>query len=278
MTPTPPAGEVKARSGDRFPNVLEMDPLLEVCGNGVVRATRKMNSTTKPSKLRLIVLAVLIVAVGSVLVAGVCLVRRAQRDARRSNAYGRLCQMRLALQNYEREHGTLPPLFLRDDLGKPIHSWRALILPYLEVESLKRLDLSQPWNSDHNRKIIEDAPPLGWGYFARDRLPDKCPATTHIFALLGANSIWEPTTALPKGATKERPNAILLVSVPTSNIEPMQPGDITEDEVRKIVENGHEVLFVMADTPHGYGVVTIERGRLAFHTWQEVLDQRGGTP
>jgi len=58
----------------------------------------------------------------------------------------------------------------------------------------------------------------------------------------------------------------------------MQPGDITEEEVRKMVEDGHEVLFVMAGTRHGYGAVTIERGGLAFHTWQESLDQRGGSP
>ena len=257
--------------------VPSIDPLLGVFGNGIVRTVRTMNSITKTSRMRLTTLAVLFVAVGSVLVVAVCMVRRAQRDARRSSAYGRLCQMRVALQNYESEHGTLPPLVLRDDLGEPIHSWRALVLPYLEVGSLRRLDLSQPWNSDHNRKIIEDAPSSDWGYFARDHLPDESSPVTHIFALLGATSIWEPTTVLPKGATEERPNAILLVSVPTSTVEPMQPGDITEGEVRKIVENGHEVLFVMADTPHGYGVVTVEHSSLTFHTWQEVLDQRDGT-
>jgi hypothetical protein len=237
-----------------------------------------MKATTRPSRLRLILWPLLIVTIACVLVIGTRLVRRAQWDARRSTAYGRLCQMRLALQDYEWEHGSLPPLCLRDDSGDPIHSWRALVLPYLELESLKQLDLSKPWNSVHNSKLIENVPLTEWVWFARDGFSDRSPASTHIFALLGANSIWEPTTGLPNGTTEECPNSILLISVPQSNIAPMQPGDITEDEVRKMVEDGHEVLFIMAGIPHGYGVVTIERGRLAFHSWQEVLDRKGGTP
>jgi len=226
-----------------------------------------MNAFAKPSGLRLIVLTVLLVSAGCVLVFGAFLVRRAQREARRSNAYGRLCQMRLALQNYEQQYGALPPVCLRDNEGKPIHSWRALILPYLDFESIKRLDLSQSWNSDYNRKVIDSIPVGEWTWFARDRPLDQSPARTHILALLGPSSIWDVTTGLPKGRTHERANTILLISVPESSIEPLQPSDITEDELCKMVEDGHEILFIMADAPNGYGIVTIEGGALAFHNW-----------
>lgn len=207
------------------------------------------------------------------------LVKQAQRDARRLNACGRLCQMRLALQLYESEHGTLPPLSLRDESGNPIHSWRALILPYLEVnESLKRLDLSKPWNSEGNREIVRDASPLDWGYFARDRLLDNNPPTTHIFAVAGAHSIWEQETGLPKSTISESPEALMLISVPFSNTEPLQPGDFAEKELYRMVEEGHDVYFVLAGKGHCYGTVTIEHGKLAFHTWQDVLDRRDNTP
>ncbi len=206
------------------------------------------------------------------------MVSRARQEARRSTAYGRLYQMRAVLQLYEQQHGRLPPLCLRDNQGKPIHSWRALILPHVQIESLNGLDLSEPWDSAHNRRIIENTPPGEWTYFARDVPSDQSPASTHILALLGADSIWEATTGLPKGTTGEHPNAILLISVPESNIEPMQPGDITEDAVRELVEDGQEVLFITAGTGHGYGVVKIEGGRLVFDSWQEVLDREGSTP
>lgn len=221
-------------------------------------------STTKSWKFRLAITAAAVLAASLLLVAGVLLVRQAQRDARRSNALGRLSQMKFALQLYENQHGTLPPLVVRDSQGRPMHSWRALILPHLESESLKQFDLSQPWDSDYNRKIIEETPLIDWGYFARDLLPEELPVSTHLFALLGAESIWDQTTGLPEGTMKEHPDAILLISVPISTVHPMQPGDITESEVRELVESGHEVLFIMADAPRGYGRVTIERGRLQF--------------
>jgi len=186
--------------------------------------------------------------------------------------------MRLALLNYESQYGTLPPLSLRDDQGKPIHSWRALVLPILDVELSHQLDLSQPWNSDYNRAIIDRIPLTEWTWFARDRGPEQFPVSTHILAFIGRDSIWDETTDVPKGTIADNPHSILLVSIPESNIEPLEPGDITEDGVRKLVENGHEVLFIMADGGNTYGTVTIEAGELAFHTWQEVLDQRDNTP
>jgi hypothetical protein len=182
--------------------------------------------------------------------------------------------MRLALQLYQQEHGALPPLCVRDNRGKPIHSWRALMLPYLESQWFERLDLSQPWNSDNNRTVINDVPPEEWAWFARDLPSQRSPALTHIFASIGPNSIWEDTTGLPKGTTGERGNSILLISLPESTIEPMQPGDVNEDDVRKMVEAGHEVLFIMAGTPHGYGIVTIDSDGLVFPSWQDVLDRR----
>ncbi len=100
----------------------------------------------------------------------------------------------------------------------------------------------------------------------------------HIFALVGPDSIWEAATGLPKGTTAEHPNAILLISVPKSDIEPLQPSDITEDEVRQMVDNGEEVLFIKANAPYGYGVVTVEGGKLAFYTWEEALDREGAVP
>lgn len=249
---------------------------LTVCRQSVVLERcqeKKMNTIGRPAKLWLIVLAVVLVTITGVLAVYVPMVRQVRQDVRRCRACDQLAWMRLVLRKYEHQHGTLPPLCLRNNQGKPIHSWRALILPDLEIESLKRLDLSQPWNSDYNRKIIENTPLQEWSEFARDMPSEQSPAFTHLFALLGADSIWDATTGLPKGTTRDHPNAILLISVQQSKIEPLQPGDITEDEVRKMVEDGQEVLFIRARAG-GSGVVKIEDGRLAFLTWQEVLRER----
>ena len=42
----------------------------------------------------------------------------------------------LALYGYQKQFGHLPPAFIPDEKGRPKHSWRVLILPYLEETGL----------------------------------------------------------------------------------------------------------------------------------------------
>jgi hypothetical protein len=234
-----------------------------------MRESPDMGICKKLSRLELVTVAIVITVVICLLVVVVSAVKRAQYAARRSNSYGRLTQMRLALQNYESRHESLPPLYLRDQQGRPIHSWRAIVLPFLEFESLKLLDLSQSWDSDYNRKVVEAVPPRDWTWFARDLAFERMPVYTSIFALLGSDSIWDPTTGLPRGTTHDNPSAILLVSVPTSNIKPLEPRDITEAEVRAWIQDGKEVYFIATDR---YGVVQLKNDGLVFRRWEEVHD------
>ena len=41
-----------------------------------------------------------------------------------------LKQIALALHNYEEVYKVLPPAYTVDAQGRPLHSWRTLILPY----------------------------------------------------------------------------------------------------------------------------------------------------
>jgi hypothetical protein len=177
--------------------------------------------------------------------------------------------MKLALYNYEHSHGTLPPICLKDEQGKPIQSWRALILPYLEFQSLKGLHLSQPWDSPANREIMAKVPRHDWAWFARDFTPaDQDPVVTHLVALVGKDSIWDSTTGLPK--RRKSPHDVWLISIPESDIHPLEPRDVTEEELRTRIERGEEVFFIKAEEyGEEYGTVRIEGGRLVFRNYQE---------
>ena len=64
----------------------------------------------------------------------------------------------LALHNYHDAHGHFPA-DVRDKDGKPLLSWRVQILPYLEQERLyKQFKLDEPWDSEHNKKLIDKMP------------------------------------------------------------------------------------------------------------------------
>jgi hypothetical protein len=231
------------------------------------------------SKRKTLVICTLIAMLVGVLVAGAIMFSQASAAARRIQAYGRLAQMRLALQLFEEEHGALPPLYLRDNLGEPIQSWRALILPYLggELPRLsKQMDLSQRWNSDSNDSLIAGVPPEDWVWFAWDRPQTRQAISTHIVAYLGRASIWDARTGLPRGKTTEHPDAVLLIWIAKGNVHPLQPGDITEEEVRERIGKGEELLFLAASSSSSTGIVTIERGEVVFRTWQQVLDRKKG--
>ncbi|MDR1483825.1 MAG: DUF1559 domain-containing protein [Planctomycetaceae bacterium] len=60
----------------------------------------------------------------------------------------------LAFHNYQEVHGTLPPLYTVDAAGKPLHSWRVLILPFLDKQDLyDKIKLDEAWDSEHNKQF-----------------------------------------------------------------------------------------------------------------------------
>ena len=81
----------------------------------------------------------------------------------------RLRAIGLAIIRYADEHGHYPPAYVADEHGTPMHSWRVLILPYLDrlasdgrggandtyadVYSEYRED--EPWNSPHNATLAD---------------------------------------------------------------------------------------------------------------------------
>jgi hypothetical protein len=65
----------------------------------------------------------------------------------------------LALHNYEGAHKRYPPWAYHNEDGKPTVSWRVLILPQLEeAELFKQFKLDEPWDSPHNKPLLDKMP------------------------------------------------------------------------------------------------------------------------
>ncbi len=83
-------------------------------------------------------------------------VRRARPAARQSQCKNNLKQIVLALHGYVDEYQTLPPAYTVDADGTRLHSWRTLILPWLDQEPLyNSIDLTKPWNDPVNAEAFE---------------------------------------------------------------------------------------------------------------------------
>jgi hypothetical protein len=64
-----------------------------------------------------------------------------------------------ALLAYHDIYKRLPPAAVTDKKGRPLYSWRVLLLPYLEEKGLyQQFQLDEPWDSPHNKKLVEKTP------------------------------------------------------------------------------------------------------------------------
>ncbi len=77
------------------------------------------------------------------------------RLSQRRITFNRFKHILLAMHNYYDVNKTLPARAILSKEGKPLLSWRVSILPFVEENSLyKRFHLDEPWDSDHNKKLI----------------------------------------------------------------------------------------------------------------------------
>jgi hypothetical protein len=73
----------------------------------------------------------------------------------------RFKQVGLGLANYDSARKQYPAAASRDADGRPLLSWRVQILPYMEhVDLWKQFKLDEPWDSEHNRKLIDRMPDM----------------------------------------------------------------------------------------------------------------------
>lgn len=117
---------------------------------------------------------------------GIALLLPATRSARpaayRNQCCNNLKQIALALMSYEADYHTLPPAYTVDAEGKPLHSWRTLILPYLEQKPLyERIDLTKAWDDPVNSAA-------GQASVSAYRCPAAdCPANHTVYLGIVAN-------------------------------------------------------------------------------------------
>lgn len=83
----------------------------------------------------------------------------ARESAERASKMNDMKQIALAMHNFADAHGFLPGNAV-DKEGKPLLSWRVLLLPYLEQQKLfDEFHLDEPWDSKHNMEVATRSAP-----------------------------------------------------------------------------------------------------------------------
>ena len=88
-------------------------------------------------------------------------VSAAREAARRAQGSNHLRQLALAMHNYHDTHLGFPAAYNVDEEGTPLLSWRVHLLPFLGQQRLyEEFRLDEPWDSPHNRQVIDQMPDL----------------------------------------------------------------------------------------------------------------------
>lgn len=146
---------------------------------GTLHGGPPQSAEPKPSQFRPTLLGCLAVMgiLGLLIALLLPLYRPGSREgSRRMMCGNNLRQIGLALQIYADKYGALPPAHTVDAEGKPLHSWRTLILPFMEQEPLyQKIDLSKPWDDPANKFAFDVATP---GYMCPSA---NCPDTHTVY-------------------------------------------------------------------------------------------------
>ena len=143
----------------------------------------------------------------------------------RGTCSNNLKQIVIALQNYHDAFGTLPPAYVADRQGRPMHSWRVLLLPFLEQERLyKRYNFSEPWDGPNNSKLAAEMPRV---YRCPSDSRTAVPTDTSYVVVIGSGTAWPGASAVSLGAFADgSSNTILVVESHSSGINWMEPRDL----------------------------------------------------
>lgn len=154
-------------------------------------------------------------------------VQSAREAARRMQSSNNEKQILLALHNYHDTYKQLPPAYIPDANGKPMHSWRVLILPYIEQGPLyAQYNFSKPWDSPENLAVAESMPQVFRSPF-EDPTPQNRNHTSYML-FAGKGTIFEDPQAkitfdkIPDGLA----NTIALTEVNGSGVIWTQPTDL----------------------------------------------------
>lgn len=165
-----------------------------------------------------------------VFVAVPALVRAVQQRVQQEQCAERMRSIAVALEAYHTEYSVFPPAYLADAGGKPAHTWRVLLLPFLgedEERLYKKYRFTEPWNGPHNRRLADQMP-----------LAYSCPCDPAVIdSQTSYLALVDPATgqfaAQPPYVNNTRPgpkpkalSKYLLVEVSESGVNWLEPRDL----------------------------------------------------
>lgn len=147
----------------------------------------------------------------------------ARSEGRRVLCPNNLKQIGLGLHVYQESYGRFPPTYLADRNGKPMHSWRTLILPFTENLPLyEKYDFDESWDGPNNRRLHKHTPRY-------QQCPQDVPSfadETSYVAVCGSGTTWTNENVMKFSELSfMTSNRIVVIETQHAGIHWMEPRD-----------------------------------------------------
>ncbi len=182
---------------------------------------------------------------------------------RRHQCYNNLKQIGLAMHKYHEAYGCFPPAYVEDDEGRPMYSWRVLLLPFMEEDEQAlhaQFRLDEPWDSPENLRVLNAVGERSHLHCPSD---ENSPSTeTNYVMIVGEESLSQGSNSVELAQIDDgTSNTIMVVEVVDSGIQWTEPRDLKANEITFRI-NDDQRLGIGSRHPGGanvllcYGVVT----------------------
>jgi len=164
----------------------------------------------------------------------------------------------LALQNYCDKHGSFPPPYVADEDGVPMHSWRILILPFMDTyerDLYRQYCFDEPWYGPNNRKLADKMPSV---YRCPSKRGKPGDFATDYVAVTGPNTVWPIDRRVRlSDVTDGTSNTVIVVESVGSGIHWMEPQDLGIDRIPMKI-NPKSVRGISSVHPGGVFVAFVD--------------------
>jgi Protein of unknown function (DUF1559) len=126
--------------------------------------------------------------------------------------------------------GAFPPAALCDAAGKPLLSWRVLILPYVgEAQLFQKFKLEEPWDSPSNFTLLEQMP----RFYALPGDLKAPPGYTHYRVFVGSGAAFDKPIVNGKGVSVRQftdgTSSTIMVVEASEGVPWTQPAELDGD-------------------------------------------------
>jgi uncharacterized protein DUF1559 len=208
------------------------------------------NANNKRKAIRTVLFSALIICVLTALVHSAF--SSARVNAHQVACANNLKNIAIAMLNYQDVRKSVPPAFLTDASGKPLHSWRLLLLPYYcGMPLYDQYKFSEPWNGPNNSKLLAA---MQWPYPCPNHAHDQDGICTeaNYFAVIGPETAWPGGTILQVPTSRRdlpflvtsrlaptisdgASNTIMLIEASDRHVQWMEPRDLSMDEAVELL-------------------------------------------